>query len=110
MYTEASQGNPLFERYYRELGLVPEEEWGTFMAQLKEELPATFRITGCRRWGVCRAGGGCRCVGCGCLVNSRSVGSSAVSLLQVLEKKYFRELQEIEVEGEKMPHPKPLPW
>ena len=38
------------------------------------------------------------------------VVSSAVSLLRVLEEKYFKELQEIEVEGEKMPHPKPLPW
>jgi len=52
VYTEASQGNPLFERYYRELGLVPEGEWDAFLAQLKEDLPATFRITGCRRWVV----------------------------------------------------------
>ena len=51
MYTEASLGNRLFEEYYRELGLVPEGEWDAFMAQLKVELPATFRITGCRRWG-----------------------------------------------------------
>jgi hypothetical protein len=36
--------------------------------------------------------------------------SSAVNLLRVLEEKYFKELQEIEVEGERVPPPKPLSW
>ena len=36
--------------------------------------------------------------------------SSAVNLLRALEQTYFKELQEIEVEGEKVPPPRHLPW
>lgn len=37
--------NKLFEKYYKELGFVPEEEWDAFMNALREPLPITFRIT-----------------------------------------------------------------
>lgn len=50
-YPEIVKENELFERYYRELGIVPAGEWGDFMAALREPLPATLRITGYRRYG-----------------------------------------------------------
>lgn len=34
----------LFEKYYREQKIVPEEEWGRFLEYLKQDLPSTFRI------------------------------------------------------------------
>ncbi|KAJ1606899.1 SUN RNA methyltransferase-like protein [Cryptosporidium canis] len=34
----------LFEKYYREQGIVPEEEWGQFLEYLKQDLPSTFRV------------------------------------------------------------------
>lgn len=48
-YPEIVKENELFERYYRELGIVPAGEWSAFMAALREPLPATLRITGYRR-------------------------------------------------------------
>lgn len=36
--------NSSFELYYREQGVVPEEEWEEFMATLRKPLPTTFRI------------------------------------------------------------------
>lgn len=51
-YPEIVKENELFERYYRELGIVPAGEWDAFMAALREPLPATLRITGYRRYGL----------------------------------------------------------
>jgi tRNA (cytosine34-C5)-methyltransferase len=83
-YVMVVKENKKFEDYYKTLGIVPLAEWDKFISCLQEPLPATFRLTGCR--------------------------SSAVNLLRVLEEKYFKELQEIEVEGERVPPPKPLSW
>ena len=66
------------------LGLIPPEEWDTFMAIMRESLPATFRITGTRLL--------------------------AEQLRTCLEKKFFGHLSQIEVEGEAVPPPKPLTW
>uniref|UniRef100_A0A8C0J6I6 tRNA (cytosine(34)-C(5))-methyltransferase n=1 Tax=Chelonoidis abingdonii TaxID=106734 RepID=A0A8C0J6I6_CHEAB len=49
-YPEIVKENALFERYYRELRIVPEGEWEPFMAALREPLPATLRITGYKRY------------------------------------------------------------
>lgn len=54
------------------------------MATLKEDLPATFRITGTR--------------------------SLAAHVLSCLQKKFFGDLAGLEVEGENIPPPSPLPW
>eukprot|EP00731_Ephydatia_muelleri_P026085 Em0018g185a len=51
---------------------------------MRRNLPATFRITGTR--------------------------STAETIRSCLENKYFPELAEIEIEGEKVPSPHPLPW
>lgn len=36
--------NPVFEAFYQAQGIVPPEEWKTFMKTLLEPLPASFRI------------------------------------------------------------------
>uniref|UniRef100_A0A672TK81 tRNA (cytosine(34)-C(5))-methyltransferase n=1 Tax=Strigops habroptila TaxID=2489341 RepID=A0A672TK81_STRHB len=83
-YPEIVKENELFERYYRELGIVPDGEWGDFMAALREPLPATLRITGYR--------------------------SHAREILHCLKEKYFRELQHLEVDGQKIEMPQSLSW
>lgn len=40
--------NELFEKYYKSLGIVPEDEWADFISYLKRDLPITFRVTGFR--------------------------------------------------------------
>uniref|UniRef100_A0A8C8SHQ4 tRNA (cytosine(34)-C(5))-methyltransferase n=1 Tax=Pelusios castaneus TaxID=367368 RepID=A0A8C8SHQ4_9SAUR len=83
-YPEIVKENALFERYYRELRIVPEGEWDTFMAALREPLPATLRITGYK--------------------------SHAKEILQCLKNKYFKELQDLVVDGQKIEVPQPLKW
>lgn len=51
-YPEIVKENALFERYYGELGIIPQGEWESFMGALREPLPATLRITGYKRWAV----------------------------------------------------------
>ena len=40
--------NELFEKYYKNQGIVPEDEWADFISYLKRDLPITFRVTGFR--------------------------------------------------------------
>lgn len=40
--------NALYEKYYKEAKVVPEEEWDDFWSALKRTLPTTFRFTGSR--------------------------------------------------------------
>ena len=54
------------------------------MSMIKEDLPAAFRITGHRALAEC--------------------------VLNCLETKYFKQLCEVEVDGEKIPPPHSLPW
>ncbi|NWJ07792.1 NSUN2 methyltransferase, partial [Crypturellus undulatus] len=83
-YPEIVKENELFERYYRELGIVPAGEWGAFMAALREPLPATLRITGYK--------------------------SHAREVLHCLKSKYFRELRELRVDGQEVEVPQALSW
>ncbi|XP_040209456.1 RNA cytosine C(5)-methyltransferase NSUN2 isoform X1 [Rana temporaria] len=83
-YTEIVKENKLFEHYYQELKIVPEGEWEQFMSALREPLPATIRITGYK--------------------------SHAKEILHCLKEKYFKELQDIEVDGQKIEAPQPLSW
>ncbi|OXB70346.1 UNVERIFIED_CONTAM: hypothetical protein H355_012537 [Colinus virginianus] len=80
-YPEIVKENELFERYYREQRIVPDGEWDAFMAALREPLPATLRITGYKR-----------------------------EILHCLKEKYFRELQHLEVDGQKVEMPQALSW
>ncbi len=79
--------NTLFREstpFFQELGFIEAEEWDAFMATMREPLPATFRITGTRLM--------------------------AQHVLKCLQEKYFRQLTEVEVEGERVPPPTPLTW
>jgi multisite-specific tRNA:(cytosine-C5)-methyltransferase len=44
-YDKIIKENKHFEKYYKESGIVPENEWDDFMECLKAPLPVTFRIT-----------------------------------------------------------------
>ncbi|XP_053323270.1 RNA cytosine C(5)-methyltransferase NSUN2 [Spea bombifrons] len=83
-YPEIIKENKLFEHYYQELKIVPEGEWEQFMSALREPLPSTIRITGYK--------------------------SHAKEILHCLKNKYFKELQDIEVDGQKLESPQPLSW
>uniref|UniRef100_A0A6J0TW73 tRNA (cytosine(34)-C(5))-methyltransferase n=3 Tax=Pogona vitticeps TaxID=103695 RepID=A0A6J0TW73_9SAUR len=83
-YPEIVKENALFEHYYSKLGIVPEGEWESFLAALREPLPATLRITGYK--------------------------SHAKEILQCLKNKYFKELENQVVDGQKIEMPQPLTW
>uniref|UniRef100_A0A673YX23 tRNA (cytosine(34)-C(5))-methyltransferase n=1 Tax=Salmo trutta TaxID=8032 RepID=A0A673YX23_SALTR len=83
-YADIIKENKLFEAYYRELGLVPEGEFDQFMEAMREPLPATIRITGYK--------------------------SHAKEILHCLKNKYFKEIQEVEIDGQKIEAPQPLSW
>ncbi|XP_066479804.1 RNA cytosine C(5)-methyltransferase NSUN2 isoform X2 [Tiliqua scincoides] len=83
-YPEIVKENALFERYYGELGIIPQGEWESFMAALREPLPATLRITGYK--------------------------SHAKEILHCLKNKYFKELENQVVDGQKIEMPQPLSW
>ncbi|XP_034560351.1 RNA cytosine C(5)-methyltransferase NSUN2 [Notolabrus celidotus] len=83
-YADIVKENKLFEHYYQELGLVPDGEFEQFMDAMREPLPATIRITGYK--------------------------SHAKEILHFLKDKYFREIQEVEIDGQKIEAPQPLSW
>jgi len=47
-YASVTTENALYERFYKESNVVPEEEWEGFWGALKRTLPTTFRFTGSR--------------------------------------------------------------
>ncbi|XP_068188857.1 RNA cytosine C(5)-methyltransferase NSUN2 [Antennarius striatus] len=83
-YADIVKENKLFEQYYKELGLVPEGEFEQFLEAMREPLPATIRITGYK--------------------------SHAKEILHCLKEKYFRDIQELEIDGQKIEAPQPLSW
>lgn len=83
-YADIVKENKLFEDYYKELGLVPEGEFEQFMDAMREPLPATIRITGYK--------------------------SHAKEILHCLKEKYFKDIQEVEIDGVKLEAPTPLSW
>lgn len=83
-YADIVKENKLFEHYYKEQGLVPEGEFEQFMEAMREPLPATIRITGYK--------------------------SHAKEILHCLKDKYFKDIQEVEIDGQKIEAPQPLSW
>lgn len=63
---------------------IPEGEFDDFLASLRTPLPSTFRITGNR--------------------------ASAVDVRESLQDVYFERLKGVEVDGEEIQPPKPIPW
>jgi hypothetical protein len=47
-YTSIATENALYERFYKESQILPEDEWEPFWEALKRTLPTTFRFTGSR--------------------------------------------------------------
>ncbi|KAK6459006.1 S-adenosyl-L-methionine-dependent methyltransferase [Scheffersomyces xylosifermentans] len=47
-WTEQVRESEKWEKYYKTLNIIPEEEWDTFKKHCQENLPLTFRITGSR--------------------------------------------------------------
>jgi len=65
-------------------GIVPEEEWETFITTLRATLPSTFRITG--------------------------HGAQAEEMLRIIKSSYLKNLVEV-VDGQQIiAVPKSLPW
>ncbi|XP_034455892.1 RNA cytosine C(5)-methyltransferase NSUN2 [Hippoglossus hippoglossus] len=83
-YADIVKENKLFEHYYQELGLVPEGEFEQFMEAMREPLPATIRITGYK--------------------------SHAKEILHCLKEKYFKDIQELEIDGQMIEAPQALNW
>ncbi|KAJ3404533.1 tRNA (cytosine(34)-C(5))-methyltransferase, partial [Chytridiales sp. JEL 0842] len=83
-YTDVVMYNELFEKYYKAQGIIAEEEWELFYKYLRTPLPSNYRITG-----------------------SRSVSAA---LKQTMIDNFLPDLQNIEVDGEKIPAPFPLAW
>ncbi|XP_053494239.1 RNA cytosine C(5)-methyltransferase NSUN2 [Ictalurus furcatus] len=83
-YAEIVKENKLFEQYYRELKIVPDGEFEEFMEAMREPLPATIRITGYK--------------------------SHAKEILHTLKEKYFKEIQDLEIDGQKIEAPQALSW
>ncbi|XP_047240725.1 RNA cytosine C(5)-methyltransferase NSUN2 [Girardinichthys multiradiatus] len=83
-YADIIKENKLFEHYYKEQGLIPEGEFHQFMEAMREPLPATIRITGYK--------------------------SHAKEILHCLKEKYFKDIQELEIDGQKIEAPQPLSW
>ncbi|KAJ8268310.1 hypothetical protein COCON_G00134820 [Conger conger] len=83
-YSEIIKENKLFEHYYQEQKIVPEGEFEQFMEAMREPLPATIRITGYK--------------------------SHAKEILHCLKEKYFKEIQDLEIDGQKFEAPQALSW
>ncbi|XP_063041734.1 RNA cytosine C(5)-methyltransferase NSUN2 [Engraulis encrasicolus] len=83
-YSEIVKENELFEKYYKELKIVPEGEFEEFMAAMREPLPATIRITGYK--------------------------SHAKEILHTLKEKYFKDIKDLEVDGQTIEAPQALSW
>lgn len=83
-YADIVKENKLFEHYYKQQGLVPEGEFEQFMEAMREPLPATIRITGYK--------------------------SHAKEILHCLKDKYFKDIQDLEIDGQKIEAPQPLSW
>lgn len=66
-YEDIVKENALFERFYKSMNLVPDDEWDAFLAALKEPLPVTFRVTGFR--------------------------SHAFAVMQLIRERYFQPLE-----------------
>jgi 16S rRNA C967 or C1407 C5-methylase (RsmB/RsmF family) len=83
-YPETVLENEKLEQYYKEQQILEEEEFAQFMESLKTPLPVAFRITGSRK--------------------------HAVQLREYMKKKLFPTLTNLEVDGEIIPPPMPIPW
>jgi len=83
-YKDIVRSNMLFENFYKEQGICPESEFREMIECLKQDLPASFRISASR--------------------------AESQALLKILETEYFAELSTHKAAGEEVIIPKVLPW
>ncbi|KAL1641296.1 tRNA (cytosine-5-)-methyltransferase ncl1 [Diplodia intermedia] len=83
-WKEVEKHNVSFEKYYNELGLVPEEEREQFWTALKKELPNSFRFTGSK--------------------------GHALAVQQRLIDQYIPEITKVTFDGQKVEPPTQLEW
>ncbi|TGZ80021.1 S-adenosyl-L-methionine-dependent methyltransferase [Ascodesmis nigricans] len=83
-YESIPNENALYEKFYKESGFIPEEEWDDFWSALKRTLPTTFRFTGSK--------------------------GHALGTMKVLKDTYVPHLRGIEWDGEQVAPPEPIPW
>lgn len=83
-YTTFDQMSPRFESYYIGQGILPEEEWSTFLEAMRAPLPTTFRIT--------------------------SGKPTSRQLIDAMNKIYVPFLSNVEFDGERVTPPRPLEW
>ncbi|SCU99888.1 LANO_0F04192g1_1 [Lachancea nothofagi CBS 11611] len=83
-WTELQKENEKWEKYYKDLGVIPENEWDEFKNTCQAQLPLTFRITGSRK--------------------------HAHEVLSLFEEQHLPNLTNCEFEGEPIAAPKRLPW
>lgn len=76
--------NLVFEQYYKEQRIIPEEEWDEFISILQKPLPAAFRIN--------------------------SSGQFSDDILSQLENEFLASLNAEDVGGNVVEHIRPLPW
>lgn len=83
-YKDIVKENENFEKYYKAQQVAPLEEWESFMKSLRDNLPATFRITGYR--------------------------GQAKALLNIIKGKYFEDLLKIKDDSTDQYKPFALSW
>ena len=83
-WSDLLRDNEKWEKYYKNLGLIPENEWDEFKKTCQAPLPLTFRVTGSR--------------------------NHAKEVLQLFKEKHLPNLTNVEFEGEAIKSPMELPW
>ncbi|SMN21704.1 similar to Saccharomyces cerevisiae YBL024W NCL1 S-adenosyl-L-methionine-dependent tRNA: m5C-methyltransferase [Maudiozyma saulgeensis] len=76
--------NEKWEKYYKSLGLIKEDEWDSFKKTCQSPLPLTFRITGSRK--------------------------HSSEVLNLFKEKHLPNLTDVTFEGEKIKAPMELKW
>ncbi|XP_014674594.1 PREDICTED: tRNA (cytosine(34)-C(5))-methyltransferase-like [Priapulus caudatus] len=85
-YLATPKENQIFEKYYKEQGIIPEEEWDQFIDTLRRPLPSSFRITGFK--------------------------SQAKAVLAIIKSEFFSELmnRKPDADEESLPKPTCISW
>lgn len=81
---EIPRFNEKFESYYNDLGILDEDEMGTFWQSMRSDLPNSFRFAGSR--------------------------GHALTVQRRLIDHYIPEITAVEYEGEKVPPPTAIQW
>ncbi|KAL1856619.1 tRNA (cytosine-5-)-methyltransferase ncl1 [Paecilomyces lecythidis] len=83
-WRDIERHNEKFEKYYNELGIIPEEEKEAFWDALRRDLPNSFRFTGSK--------------------------GHALAVQERLKDFYIPHITSIEYEGAHVEPPQPVPW